>query len=324
MIAATETNAPAAIGLDLGGHGVRGVVIDGSGAVLAEARAWIEEEEGRDLDSVEGMLCDLVQELQEEVGADALPVGVGIPGFHDHVAEVLRGSPNFPGWEDVDVRARLEARLGTAVQVENDANCALLGEVFAGAARGCNDVLLLTLGTGVGTGLMTGGTLIRGARGAGAEGGHVPIYPGGRKCGCGNRGCLEAYASANGLVATAHDAWAEEGGEGRCPAEEAIDVFTAEAEAGGPQPELWASRAIERWCLDLAMGISALVHVLSPERIVLAGGISGAMTRIREPIETELIRRAIPACLGDALPLRAALLGDLAGAIGAASLVLDD
>ena len=314
---------PAAIGLDLGGHGVRGVVVDAAGEVLVEARAGLDGEDDRGIDQVEEVIAAIVADLRAETDGGSLPVGAGIPGFHDEVDGVLRGSPNFPGWDDVDVRGLLEARLEVRVAVDNDANCALLGEVLSGAAKGCRDVVLLTLGTGVGTGLMTGGTLVRGARGAGAEGGHIPIYPGGRKCGCGRRGCLETYASATGLGATAHDAWAEEGGAGRCPAEEAIDVFAAEAEAGGPQPGLWASRAIERWCLDLAMGISALVHVFSPEAIVLAGGISGAMPRIQEPIETELKRRAIPACLGDALPLRAAALGDLAGAVGAASLVLD-
>ena len=275
-----------------------------------------------------GLIAGVVADLREAafgLGLDdpgRLPVGAGIPGFHDHVAGVLRSSPNFPGWENLSVSDRLSEVLETRVVVENDANCALLGEALAGAAKGCRDVVLLTLGTGVGGGFLVDGHLLRGARGAGAEAGHVAIYPGGRRCGCGQRGCLEAYASGPGLVQTASESWAEEGGEGSCPAEAAIDVFAAEAEAGGPQPELWASRAIERWCLDLGMGLAPMVHLFSPEVIVLAGGVSGAIDRIREPIEAALRHRTIAACLGDALPLRAAELGDLAGAIGAASLVL--
>lgn len=319
---------PAAIGLDLGGHGVRGVLIDVAGNLLADVRGEIDGVEERGLDAVEELIVAVVGDLRDEAKesglADptSLPVGAGIPGFHDHVAGVLRSSPNFPGWENLSVADRLAAALNTRVVVENDASCALLGEVLAGAAKGCRDVVLLTLGTGVGGGFLVDGHLLRGARGAGAEAGHVAIYPGGRRCGCGQRGCLEAYASGPGLVQTARESWAEEGGEGPCPAEAAIDVFAAEAEAGGPQPELWASRAIERWCLDLGMGLAPMVHLFSPEAIVLAGGVSGAIGRIREPIEVALKARTIDACLGDALPIRAAGLGDLAGAIGAASLVL--
>ena len=323
-----QTPVPAAIGLDVGGHGARGVLIDSSGNALADTRGWIDGVGERGVEEVEELVVELVGELRDEAAAlgvkdpGSLPVGAGIPGFHDHVEGVLRSSPNFPGWEDISVAQRLCEALGTRVVVENDASCALLGEVLAGAARGCRDVVLLTLGTGVGGGFLVEGKLLRGARGAGAEAGHIPIYPGGRRCGCGLKGCLEAYASGPGLVRTAHEAWGEEGGEGPCPAEAAIDVFAVEAEAGGPLPELWASRAIERWCLDLAMGIAPLVHLFSPEAIVLAGGVSGAIGRIREPIERALKARTIDACLGDSLPIRAAMLGDLAGATGAASLVL--
>lgn len=324
----SEHTLPVAIGLDVGGHGVRGVLIDPTGHVLADERGSIAGVDDRGVEAVEELIAAIVAKLREAAAAQGmadpttLPVGAGVPGFHDHVAGVLRSSPNFPGWEDLSVAGRLAAALGTRVVVENDANCALLGEVFAGAAKGCRDVALLTLGTGVGGGFLVDGHLLRGARGAGAEAGHVAIYPGGRRCGCGQRGCLEAYASGPGLVQTAREAWDEEGGEGPCPAEAAIDVFAAEAEAGGPQPELWASRAIERWCLDLAMGLALVAHLFSPEVIVLAGGVSGAIGRIREPIEAALKARTIAACLGGALPIRAAALGDLAGAVGAASLVL--
>ncbi len=312
----------AAIGIDLGGHGVRGVVVDADGGLLDEERGWIDGLEERGSEDVEQLIEDVVSALRDRAGDGALPVGVGVPGFLDHVAGVLRSSPNFPGWEDLPVAARLADRLGGPVLVENDANCALLGERLAGAARGLHDVVLLTLGTGVGSAFLVNGTLLRGARGAAAEAGHVALYPGGRKCGCGARGCLEMYAGTTGLVLNAGDAWAEEGRSGPCPATEAIDVFAAEAEAGGPKPELWASRAIERFCLDLATGLAMLVNLFAPQAIVLAGGISGALPRIGEPVETELKRRAIAACLADALPIRAAALGDLAGAVGAASVAL--
>lgn len=317
---------PAAIGVDVGGHGVKAALVDAEGGVLSFQRLDIDTLGGRAIDAVEERIERLVRDLSDESersgGASDLPVGVGVPGFFDRRAGLLRSSPNLPDWVDVPVAERLTARLGRPVAVDNDANCALLGEAFAGAARGLSDVVLLTLGTGVGSGLMVGGVLVRGANGAAGEGGHIPLYLGGRKCGDGLRGCLETYVSGPGLVKTAKEAWDEEGREGPCPAKTARDVFQAEVDNGGAAPELWASRAIERYALDLAAGLVPFVHLLSPEAIVIGGGLSVALPRVAPTCEQALKKKCIPACLGDALPLRAAELGESAGAVGAAALAL--
>ncbi|MEE2829492.1 MAG: ROK family protein [Myxococcota bacterium] len=313
---------PAAIGVDVGGHGLKCVLVDAEGRLLAERVETLDGEEDRAMEQVEARLLRCVEVLTAEAGSSAVPCGVGVPGFLEGSPKLLRASPNFPGWEDLAIEERLGNLLGRDVVVENDAHCAVLGEVWQGAAQGCDDVLLLTLGTGVGTGAVVGGRLLRGARGLGPEGGHIALYPGGRRCGCGQRGCLEAYASGPGLALTAEEAWYEEGLEGRCPARSALEVFEAESEAGGPSPDHWASRAVERYCLDLAQGIAGLVHLLAPELVVLGGGISGAFARIGGPIEEELRRRCIPAFVEGRLSLRPAELGDLAGAFGAASWAL--
>ncbi len=309
---------PAAIGIDVGGHGVKAALIAADGTLLDFQRRDIAGLGERGIDAIEERIRSLVRELR----SDDVPIGVGVPGFFDRRQGLLRSSPNLPDWQDVPVAARLTKLLGAPVVAENDANCALLGEAFAGAARGLHNVVLLTLGTGVGTGLLVEGRLVRGANGAAGEGGHIPLYAGGRKCGDGLRGCLETYVSGPGLVKTAKEAWDEEGREGRCPANTAEDVFRAEVEHGGAAPDLWASRGIERFALDLAAGLVPFVHLLSPEAIVIGGGLSVALPRFAPTCEGELRRRAIPACLGDVLPLRAAALGQAAGAVGAAALAL--
>ncbi len=317
---------PASIGIDVGGHGVKAALIAADGAVLDFQRLDIDSLGERAVEAVEERIERLVADLRQaaaDLGCDdALPIGVGVPGFFDRKQGLLRSSPNLPDWQDVPVAKRLSERLGVAVVAENDANCALLGEAFAGAARGLSNVVLLTLGTGVGSGLLVEGRLVRGANGAAGEGGHIPLYAGGRRCGDGLRGCLETYVSGPGLVKTAKEAWDEEGREGRCPAKTARDVFAAEVDAGGASADLWASRAIERFSLDLAAGLVPFVHLLSPEAIVIGGGLSVALPRFGPTCEEALKKRCIPACLGRALPLRAAALGESAGAVGAAALAL--
>lgn len=317
---------PAAIGVDVGGHGVKAALISAAGDVIDFQHLDIESLGERAVPAVEERIHRLVSDLRDASsrldGPDQLPIGVGVPGFFDRRQALLRSSPNLPDWQDVPVASRLSELLGAPVVAENDANCALLGEAFAGAARGLRDVVMLTLGTGVGSGLLVEGRLVRGANGAAGEGGHVPLYAGGRRCGDGLRGCLEAYVSGPGLVKTAKEAWDEEGRDGRCPAKTARDVFAAEVEHGGADPQLWASRAIERFALDLAAGLVPFVHLLSPEAIVIGGGLSVALPRFAPTCEEALAKRTIPACLGDALPLRAAELGQGAGAVGAAALAL--
>lgn len=301
-----------AIGVDIGGHGLKAVRVTGNGVIVDRGRIAIEGVEDRRVEEVEASVRALVEALDPE---GHLPVGVGVPGFHDQTTGLLRQSPNFPGWEDRAVGAHLRDLLGRRVATENDANCALLGEAWTGAARGVRNVAMITLGTGVGTGFLVGGTLLTGARGAGAEGGHISIHRDGRLCGCGRRGCLETYASGPGFQRTG----AEEhllAPEGPAP-ERPEDIFEA-ADRG----EIWAVAAVARFASDLADGLVPLVHLFAPAAIVLGGGVTGAFKRFGPAVERTLIERAIPACLAGALPLRHALLGGDSGAVGAARLVL--
>jgi glucokinase len=313
-----------AIGVDLGGHGIKGVLVDSGGQLLHQDVVPLAPQ-SRDLAVVEAKIQRLVETMRaSHEGGVSAALGLGVPGFLEGEGKVLRSSPNFPGWENISIEARFAGLLGQDVVVENDANCAVLGERWIGGAQGCDNLLLLTLGTGVGTGALVGGRLLSGARGLGAEGGHVALYPGGRRCGCGQRGCLEAYASGPGLAMTAMEAWQEEGRPGQCPATTALEVFAAEAEGGGPNADHWASRAIERYCLDLAQGIAGMVHLLAPEVVLLGGGISGAFARIGPPLQEALKKRCIPAFSDRGLAVRPSALGDFSGAYGAAWVALQE
>ena len=287
--------------------------MDAQGAILDRAHVALQGLADREVSVVEARVAEVVERLRP-AGA-SLPIGAGIPGFHDTTTGLLRQSPNFPGWEDVPVAARLERLLGVPVATENDANAAVLGEAWSGAAAGLADVVMLTLGTGVGSGFLVAGRLLTGARGAGAEGGHIPLHANGRVCGCGRRGCLETYVSGPGFTRTAQEEY-EQAPAGLRP-ERPEDVFDAE-EAG----RSWAARAVGRFVEDLASGLVPLVHLFSPAAIVLGGGVAGAFPRFAPSVERELLRRAIPACLEGVLPLRAAALGGDAGAVGAARLAL--
>jgi glucokinase len=286
--------------------------VTANGEILDRCSDHDPNPESRTVDAVLGRIETAIGRLEGAVG---LPVGVALPGFFDTHAGVVRSSPNFPTWADVPFESLLRDRLGVSVAVENDANAAVLGEAWVGAAQGLDDVVLITLGTGVGTGFLVNGGLVRGARGAAAEGGHVAIVPDGRPCGCGRRGCLETYASGPGVVATATEEWA---GEGRPdPPRTAAAVFAALSAGEAP-----AVRAVHRVAEHLARGVIVLVHVFAPAAVVLGGGLARSIEEFRGPLEAALRRSAIPACLGDALPIRAAALGGSAGAVGAARSVL--
>jgi glucokinase len=301
----TTGGAPAAVGVDVGGHGIKAVLTTSEGRVLDRWADHDPSPEGRGVEAVLDRVVRAVRAL-----ATGLPVGVAVPGFFDTREGVVRSSPNFPTWRDVPLASLLRGRLGRVV-VENDANAAVLGEAWSGAARGLSDVVLITLGTGVGTGFLVNGGLVRGARGAGGEGGHVVIEPGGRPCGCGGRGCLETYASGPGIVKTAAEEWARAGTSN--PPTTAASVFDALREGEAP-----AVRTIERFAHHLARGITALVHVFAPAAVVLAGGVAGSLEDFRGPLEAAVASMAIPACSADALPIRGAELGSSAGAVGAA------
>jgi glucokinase len=190
------------IGLDLGGTNLRAAAIDREGRMLDKINGVTNFAEGR-----EAVLSDItgaISKLREKHGAAGLAgIGLGIPGFIRMKEGVISGSNNLPYLENLPIRDEIGRRLDTFVILENDANAAAMGEQWMGAGRGVADLVLLTLGTGVGGGIISGGRVLRGAVGMAGEFGHMTVVPNGNPCGCGNQGCLEKHASATAVSAMA-------------------------------------------------------------------------------------------------------------------------
>ncbi len=190
------------IGIDLGGTNLRAAAIDRSGKMLAKVSGNTHLSAGR-----EAVVADMVggvRQLRDQFGAEGLAgVGVGVPGFIILETGIITDSPNLPGFANFPIRDDIERQLGSPVVLENDANAAALGEKWMGAGREYNDLVLLTLGTGIGGGIISGGRILHGFVGMAGEIGHTTVAPTGNPCGCGNQGCLEKHASATAVVSMA-------------------------------------------------------------------------------------------------------------------------
>src|SRR5215471_20543578 len=190
------------IGLDLGGTNLRAAAIDRAGRMLDKISGATNFTEGRD--AVISDIVEAISKLREKHGAGGLAgIGLGIPGFIRMKEGVISGSNNLPYLENLPIRDEISRRLNTFVILENDANAAALGEKWMGAGRDVEDLVLLTLGTGIGGGVISNGRVLRGFVGMAGELGHITVSPNGNPCGCGNQGCLEKHASATAVVAMA-------------------------------------------------------------------------------------------------------------------------
>ncbi|MBP1705727.1 MAG: glucokinase [Chloroflexi bacterium] len=250
---------------------------------------------------------DAITSQLAEVAAEAIAawgpiasIGIGIPGLYDPAAGTVRFLPNVPGpWPGHPLAPRVAAATGLPAFLINDARAFGLAELRLGAGRGASSMVGLTLGTGVGGVLAVGGRVYQGHDGTGGELGHQTIDPDGPVCGCGNPGCLEAFARADAIAAACGTETAEEG--------------IARARAGDPR----ALAGIERVGRYLGIGIANAVVVITPDRVVIGGGISAAADLLFPHIWAELRRRVTITSI-DAVELVTAELGTLAGAIGAA------
>jgi glucokinase len=229
-------------------------------------------------------------------------VGLGVPGFIDHRRGVVLASPNFPDWTGFRLAFAMKKVCALPVAIENDANCAALGEGWKGALRGVEHGVCFTLGTGVGGGIIANGSLLRGFRGAGAEIGHIPVEPEGPLCGCGSRGCLETLASGE-YMRKRHGRSAEElAGRARAGDEEARKAFAS----------------MGRY---LGIGCAAVCSVLDPERIAFGGRLAKAFDLFGPALRAELAAR-LPKHPARNVKLIRARTGDDAGRLGAARTAL--
>jgi len=294
------------IGLDLGGTNLRAAAIDRAGHVLDRRSAATDPAAGRE--AMLGHMVHAITELRDCCGRDGLTgIGIGVPGFILLKEGIIRNSNNLACLEDFPIRAEIERRLGTHVILENDANAAALGEKWMGAGREVDDLVLLTLGTGVGGGIISGGKVLQGYLGMAGELGHVTVVPNGNPCGCGNQGCLEKHASATAVTGMANmlklgqDLTAREvyelalGGN-----EKAARIFVSMGEA-------------------LGVALATLVNTFNFPLYLLSGGVLAAWDLFAPPMLQEVRRRSFT-FRTTATRIEKATLGNEAGLYGAAFL----
>ena len=282
------------IGVDLGGTNLRIAAVDEQGALVEKVTLGTKVSLGRD--HVIDDMCDAIERMSEKYknSAPMLGIGIGVPGIIDMQTGLLRESPNLPGWADYPVRAEIERRLKTVVILENDANVAAFGEKWLGAAKDFSDMAMLTLGTGVGGGLVLGGAIWRGANGMAGEFGHTTVEPEGHPCGCGNRGCLEQYASATAVVRMAREAISNNSGSALARAANSDAEFSAKSiynlAIQGDEDARRIFRYVGR-CLGIVL--SAMVNSLNLPIYVIGGGASSAWEVFSPSMFEELRQRCM-------------------------------
>jgi glucokinase len=307
-----------AIGVDIGGTKVAAGVVDDDGRILARLRR---DTPANDPDRVEDVIADCIRELATDHEVDT--AGLGAAGFVDAARSTVLFAPNL-AWRNEPLRAAVEQRTGLPVVVENDANAAAWGETRFGAGHGQPNTVTLTVGTGLGGGVVLGGELIRGAFGAAAEVGHVVLVPDGRPCGCGNRGCWEQYASGRALVTEARQRAAQSPEEARLLLELAegqpesiTGPMVTMGAVAGDSVALESFRGVGAW---LGRGMADLAAILDPRVFIIGGGVSEAGELLLGPARETFQAMLTARSHRPTAAVRLAQLGQDAGLIGAADL----
>jgi len=312
------------IGLDLGGTTLKGALVSSTGEILQQIRV---ETEQQDSQRLLRQMIDAINTLRsdEQAGSRAAAVGLGVPGLVNINTRRIEVMPNLPSLSDFDIASELSRASGLPVAIDNDANAAAYGELQAGAARGKKEVFFVTLGTGIGSGLIIDGRIYRGAGGFAGEFGHVTIDPEGIECACGNIGCLETIASGPNIVRRTRERLYRD----RTSSLSTLGIprdreLTAEdiARAARDGDEM-AQLMMERTGMFLGIAIAAVVNLLNVEMVVMGGGVMDAGDLILKPTIKETRRRAFPPSFANC-EIVIAQLGPQAGRIGAALLARDE
>ena len=304
------------VGVDIGGTKLLAVAATEKGEIVAQRRQPTASGPEAILSAISSVVDDLLA-----TEPDIRAVGVGLPGLVD-LNGVVHYAPNLPGFVGVPAREHLAARCPVPVVVDNDANVAALGEVLHGAARGRREVLVVTLGTGIGGGLIVNGEEYRGGHGMAAEIGHFTVDPAGPVCACGERGHWEAIASGSALGRRARD-WAARGDAPTVLALTNGDVAAVTGHEVGQAAAAGAAdgRAIlTEHARDVALGLGGLINILDPEVVVISGGLIDLGDYLLGPLRAALPDYVEAAARRPMPPVLPAALGDQAGAVGAAAL----
>ncbi len=310
------------VGIDLGGTFIKGGIVDDLGNILCEDKTPTESEKGAG--RVATNIANLAKSLMQKAGLSAEDVeglGMGVPGMIDSKAGNVIYSNNLK-WKDFRIGEEISALTGLKVKIANDANVAALGEVKFGAAKAYDDVIMLTLGTGVGGGIVVDGKLIEGNQGAGAELGHMVVAVGGEQCTCGRKGCLEAYASATAIIRDTKRAM-EAHKDSKMWELGSTEKVTGKTAFDYKDSDPYAKEVVEKYWSMLASGITNFANIFRPQAVLLGGGVCAQGDALVKPLQKLVDEEIFAGDLGPKVPIIIAELGNSAGLLGAAALLME-
>ena len=310
------------VGIDLGGTFIKGGIVDDLGNIVYQDKTPTESAGGSE--KVAQNIASLTKQLMEKVGlsvGDVEGIGMGVPGMIDSKAGTVIYSNNLD-WTDFAIGQTVSDLTGLSVKIANDANVAALGEVKFGVAKNYDHAILFTLGTGVGGGIVVDGKLVEGNRSAGAELGHAVIVAGGEQCTCGRKGCLEAYASATALIRDTKRAMTLH------PDSKMWEVGSLEAVTGKTafdykDTDVYAKEVVDGYIRMLGCGIVNAANTFRPEVVILGGGVCAQGDNLVKPLQKLLDEELFAGSMGPQVQIVIAELGNSAGILGAAALLLD-
>ena len=310
------------IGIDLGGTFIKGGIVNEKGEILICDKTPTEVEKGDK--GVAANIARLAKDLLNRQGIDISTVeglGIGSPGMIDSAEGNVVYANNL-GWENFRICDELSRLLGgIKVKIGNDANVAALGEVKFGAARNYNSAVMITLGTGVGGGIVLDGKIVEGNRGAGAELGHIVIVKGGEQCSCGRRGCFEAYSSATALIRDTKRAMKAHP-DSKMWEIGALDEVTGKTAFDYAPVDVYAKEVVDSYIEHLACGLINYANIFRPEVILLGGGVCAQGDNLIVPLQKLMNKEIYAGEKGPQVPILIAELENNAGLLGAAALLM--
>ena len=312
------------IGIDVGGTNVKIALVDDNGKIIYSNSVPTYAKMGYEytVNNIKQAIKDLMKETNT-TPSDIEGIGFDFPGQVDCKTGVVKLAPNIPGWVNVPIAQMIEDEFHIPTRIDNDVRCAALGELKFGAGRGCENFICITVGTGIGSGIVINGKVVRGATNAAGELGHIKLQMnGGPICGCGDTGCLEAFASGPAIVAMAQE-YIKGGKSTKFREMAAVEggeitpyMVAKAAEEGDPV----AKRIFEIVGEYIGIGLTSVINLLNPERVIIGGGVAESGELLLGPIRKTIKERAMVVA-GNAVEIVAAQLGNSAGVIGASMLI---
>lgn len=312
------------IGIDVGGTNVKIALVDDNGKIIYSNSVPTYAKMGYEytVNNIKQAIKDLMKETNT-TPPDIEGIGFDFPGQVDCKTGVVKLAPNIPGWVNVPIAQMIEDEFHIPTRIDNDVRCAALGELKFGAGRGCENFICITVGTGIGSGIVINGKVVRGATNAAGELGHIKLQMnGGPICGCGDTGCLEAFASGPAIVAMAQE-YIKGGKSTKFREMAAVEggeitpyMVAKAAEEGDPV----AKRIFEIVGEYIGIGLTSVINLLNPERVIIGGGVAESGELLLGPIRKTIKERAMVVA-GNAVEIVPAQLGNSAGVIGASMLI---